>query len=142
MLASQALKEQVLDVAGKILQTNSPELDIKGGQIVDAASGAERLSLPELGALVYYRGNELPPDVQPELIASRHFRVSDFPFVFTNGAMAAEVEVDIETGLVQVLNFWAVEDCGRVINPKLVGRADPGRCCPGNRRGVVRRVHL
>jgi len=34
--------------------------------------------------------------------------------------MAAHVEVDIETGMVKILNFWAVEDCGRVINPMLV----------------------
>ena len=34
--------------------------------------------------------------------------------------MAAHVEVDIETGFVKVLDFWAVEDCGRVINPLLV----------------------
>ena len=34
--------------------------------------------------------------------------------------MAAQVEVDVETGMVKVLGFWAVEDCGRVINPMLV----------------------
>ena len=58
--------------------------------------------------------------MSPELVATRHYRVTDFPFVFTNGAMAAEVEVDPDTGFVKVLNFWAVEDCGRVINPELV----------------------
>ena len=34
--------------------------------------------------------------------------------------MAAHVEVDTATGFVKVLHFWAVEDCGRVINPLLV----------------------
>lgn len=120
LLASQALKEQVLDVAGVILQANADELDIRDGSVVDRESGAERISLPDLGATIYYRGNELPAGVQPELIASRHFRVNDFPFVFTNGAMAAEIELDVDTGIVSVVNFWAVEDCGRVINPKLV----------------------
>ena len=78
------------------------------------------MSLADLARTVYYRGNELPPDLQPELIATRHYRVTDFPFVFTNGAMAAHVEVDPETGIVRVLDFWAVEDCGRVLNPMLV----------------------
>lgn len=118
--AAHALKQQVLSVAAVILQTDTFKLDIVAGLIVDSEEGFERMSLSDLARTVYYRGNELPSDLMPELIATRHFRVTDFPFVFTNGAMAAQVEVDIETGFVKVLNFWAVEDCGRVINPQLV----------------------
>jgi carbon-monoxide dehydrogenase large subunit len=118
--AAVALKDQVLDVAATILQAEPRNLDIVNGKVVDASGGAERIDLAELGRIVYYRGNELPPDVKPELIATRHYRVTDFPFVFTNGAMAAHVEVDPDTGFVTILDFWAVEDCGRVINPRLV----------------------
>ena len=117
--AAVALKDQVLDVAAVILQTTPDKLDIREGHIADA-DGGERMSLSDLARTVYYRGNELPPDLKPELIATRHYRVTDFPFVFTNGAMAAHVEVDTETGIVRVLDFWAVEDCGRVLNPLLV----------------------
>ena len=117
--AAIALKEQVLDVAAAILQGKPDDLDIKGGKITDA-DGTERIDLSDLARTVYYRGNELPSDLKPELIATRHYRVTDFPFVFTNGAMAAHVEVDTDTGLVRVLDFWAVEDCGRVLNPLLV----------------------
>ncbi|NND42839.1 MAG: xanthine dehydrogenase family protein [Silicimonas sp.] len=117
--AAVALKDQVLDVAASILQTTRGNLDIRGGQITDP-DGSERMSLSDLARTVYYRGNELPSDLKPELIATRHYRVTDFPFVFTNGAMAAHVEVDTDTGIVRVLDFWAVEDCGRVLNPLLV----------------------
>jgi len=120
LLAAQALKEQVLDVAATMLQADKHALDIRDGLVVDAANQAERISLRDLARTVYYRGNELPPDCKPELIATRHYRVTDFPFVFTNSAMAAHIEVDIETGFVKILHFWAVEDCGRVINPQLV----------------------
>ncbi|MGR3342537.1 MAG: xanthine dehydrogenase family protein molybdopterin-binding subunit [Paracoccaceae bacterium] len=120
LLAAQALKEQVLDVAAVLLQGEADDLDIRAGDVVDAESGAKRMSLRDLAGTVYYRGNELPPACKPELIATRHYRVTDVPFVFTNSAMAAHVEIDIETGFVKVLHFWAVEDCGRVINPQLV----------------------
>lgn len=112
------LKRQVLEVAAAMLQTAPETLDIRNGQVVD--DQGVRMSLSDLARTVYYRGNELPPDLKPELVATRHYRVTDFPFVFTNGAMAAHVEVDTDTGLVKVLHFWAVEDCGRVINPLLV----------------------
>lgn len=118
--AAYALKQQVLDVAAVILQSDAAKLDIQRGEIVDLGTDNSRMTLSDLGRMVYYRGNELPSDLRPELVATRHYRVTDFPFVFTNGAMAAHVEVDIETGFVKVLNFWAVEDCGRVINPQLV----------------------
>jgi carbon-monoxide dehydrogenase large subunit len=118
--ASVALKQQVLEVAATILQSQAENLDIIAGEIVDISTSAARITLNELGTIVYYRGNELPSDLAPELIATRHFRVTDTPFVFTNGAMAAHVEVDPETGFVTILDFWVVEDCGRVINPQLV----------------------
>lgn len=114
------LKSQVLDVAAVMLQSKPSALDIRNGAVVDADTGSERMTLSDLARTVYYRGNELPADLKPELIATRHYRVTDFPFVFTNGAMAAHVEVDTDTGLIKVLHFWAVEDCGRVINPMLV----------------------
>jgi len=119
-LAAEALKDQVLDVAGVMLQSKPEDLNIDNGNVVDHVSKEKRMSLADLARTVYYRGNELPSDMSPELIATRHFRVTDTPFVFTNGAMAAHVELDIETGIVKILNFWAVEDCGRVINPMLV----------------------
>ena len=119
-LAAEALKDQVLDVAGVMLQSKPEDLNIDNGHVVDHVSKEKRMSLSDLARTVYYRGNELPSDMSPELIATRHFRVTDTPFVFTNGAMAAHVELDIETGIVKILNFWAVEDCGRVINPMLV----------------------
>lgn len=120
LLAAHALKEQVLEVAGVMLQCPGADLDIVDGHVVDRDGGARRMDLSSLARTVYYRGNELPSDLKPELVATRHYRVTDYPFVFTNGAMAAHVEVDTETGFVKVLGFWAVEDCGRVINPMLV----------------------
>lgn len=118
--AARALRAQVLEVAGVILQARPETLSLARGHVVDAAGGAVRISLSDLARTVYYRGNELPPGTRPELIATRHFRVSDYPFVFTNGAMAAHVEVDIETGMVTLLGFWVVEDVGTILNEKLV----------------------
>jgi carbon-monoxide dehydrogenase large subunit len=114
-----ALKAQIIDVAAAILQCDAGSLDLTGGQVIDA-TGQPRISLHALAQMVYYRGNELPPGLAPELIASRHFRVEGMPFVFSNGAMASYVEVDPETGLVRLLGHWVVEDVGTILNPKLV----------------------
>jgi carbon-monoxide dehydrogenase large subunit len=120
LLAGQALRAQVLEAAAAILQTDAASLDIVDGNVVDGGTGRVRVSLADLGRQIYYRGNELPPDLKPELIATRHFRVTDYAFVFTNGCQASWLEVDTETGEVKLLKHWVVEDCGRVISPQLV----------------------
>ena len=40
-------------------------------------------------------------------------------FTFPNGAHVAEVEIDPDTGAIDVVRYTAVDDCGRVINPLL-----------------------
>lgn len=117
--AGKALRANILEVAGAVLQAEPGDLDIAGGRIVDAA-GQPRMTLAELAALVQFRTAELPDDLQPELTVTRHYRVTGYPFVLTNGVQASHVEVDPETGFVTLLKHWVVEDCGRVINPMLV----------------------
>lgn len=117
--ACKALKTQVLDVAAAVLQTKPDTLDIRRGAVTDL-DGTERMLLADLAKIVYYRGNELPAGLSPELIATRHYKVSDVPFVFTNGAMASYVEVDADTGIVKLLKHWVVEDVGTIINEQLV----------------------
>jgi carbon-monoxide dehydrogenase large subunit len=117
--AAQALKEQIVDIAGAILQCDPAQLDLAGGSVVDGA-GQPRISLQALAQMVYYRGNELPPGLATELVATRHFRVEGMPFVFSNGAMASYVEVDPDTGMTRLLGHWVVEDVGTILNRQLV----------------------
>jgi len=118
--AGKALRENILAVAGIILQADASKMDIQNGVVVDADTGAERMPLSELGRIVYFRGDTLPKDVQPELVVTRHYTPKQFPFSFTNGIEALYVEVDVDTGLVKLLKGWVVDDCGTVINPQLV----------------------
>ena len=118
--AGLALKKNILEIAGRLLKEDPSKFDIRDFSVVRRDTGEEAIGLAELARIVYYRGNELPDDFQPELVVTRHFRVKDYPFVFTNGVQASWLEVDTETGSIRLLRHWCVEDCGRVINPKLV----------------------
>ena len=115
-----ALKAQILEVAGAMLQASPATLDIVMGNVVDAATGTQRMTLHELGRIVYFRGDTLPKDLNRELVQTRHFITKEYPFAFTNGIQASWLEVDPMTGMVKLLEHWCVEDCGRVINPMLV----------------------
>lgn len=129
--AARALRENILEVAGTILQTSPAELDLRNGQVVSREDGEERISLAEVGRIAYFRSDTLPPGFQPQLSVVRHFSPQGLPFAFTNGIHASYVEVDVETGLVRLLKHWVVEDCGRVLNPKLVDEQTRGGVAQG-----------
>jgi carbon-monoxide dehydrogenase large subunit len=98
----------------------SAELDIVDNVVVNANGGSSRIDLKELARIVYFRPDTLPPGIQPELMATRHFVPREYPFAFTNGVQASWLEVDTDTGFVKLLRHWVVEDCGTIINPQLV----------------------
>jgi carbon-monoxide dehydrogenase large subunit len=118
--ATKILRKNILEVAAAILQSTPAELDIAEGMVVNVDDGAPRIELKELARIVYFRPDTLPPGIQPELMATKHYVPREYPFAFTNGVQASWLEVDIETGFVKLLKHWVVEDCGTIINPQLV----------------------
>jgi CO/xanthine dehydrogenase Mo-binding subunit len=118
--AGKALRQNVLSVAGSILQAKPDGLDIRNGIVVDRETGTERMPLHELARICYFRPDTLPAGVQAELVATRHYVPRQYAFAFTNGIQASYLEVDTDSGFVKLLKHWCVEDCGTVINPQLV----------------------
>jgi aerobic carbon-monoxide dehydrogenase large subunit len=118
--AAKVLRRNILKVAAAILQSTPTELDIANDAVVNAADRTPRIELRELARIVYFRPDTLPPGIQPELMATRHYVPRNYPFAFTNGIQASWLEVDTDTGFVKLLKHWVVEDCGTIINPQLV----------------------
>ena len=118
--AGHALRENILTVAGTLLQADPATLDTRDGAIVDKVGGAPRMTIEEVARVVYFRGDTLPKTFQAELVATRHYITKQYPFAFTNGIQGSYVEVDVETGFVKLLRHWVVEDCGTIVNPLLV----------------------
>ncbi len=131
LLAGEALRANILKVAAVILQKAVQEIDIHRGDVIDIASREVLTPLTEIGRIAYFRSDLLPKEFTPELSVTRHYAQRDFPFIFTNGVQASYVEVDPDTGFVKLLKHWAVEDCGRVINPRLVDEQIRGAIVQG-----------
>jgi aerobic carbon-monoxide dehydrogenase large subunit len=129
--AARALRAEILEIAGVLLQADPSALDIVDGQVVDAGSGTARIPLSEIGRIGHFQVAELPNSVKPVLSATRRFRLTDDLYIFTNGIHGAYVEVDPDTGFIRLLKHWVVEDCGRVINPILADEQVRGGCVQG-----------
>jgi carbon-monoxide dehydrogenase large subunit len=120
LMAAKALRQNVVELAGQLLQAEPSSLDIRDGIVIDKDTGNERMPLTEVARIGYFRSDLIPKGFQAELMAIRHFLPREYNIAFTNGIQACYVEVDPETGLVKILKHWVVEDCGTVINPLLV----------------------
>jgi aerobic carbon-monoxide dehydrogenase large subunit len=129
--AGIALRKNILKTASVILKRPEHELAVSAGEIIDVASKAIVLTMNDLGRIAYFRSDTLPNDFTPELMVTRHYAQREFPFIFTNGVQVSYVEVDTDTGFVKLLKHWAVEDCGRVINPLLVDEQMRGAIVQG-----------
>ena len=82
------------------------------------------------------------PTYDVQLSVSASFVANDKMYYMANGVQASYVEVDCETGFIKVLGQWAVDDCGRVINPLLVDEQVRGGIVQGIGAVLYRGMHL
>lgn len=68
--------------------------------------------------LASYLAHDLPEGMEPGMETTAFYNPSNFVYPF--GTHIAVVEVDGETGDVDLLRYVAVDDCGNVINPMIV----------------------
>jgi carbon-monoxide dehydrogenase large subunit len=118
--AGLMLKQNILSLAGAITQTSADALDIVQGQVINSATGQGVISLADIGRIGYFRQDTLPKDFDVQLSVTASFVGNDKMYYMANGVQASHVEVDTDTGFIRMLGQWAVDDCGRVINPLLV----------------------
>jgi carbon-monoxide dehydrogenase large subunit len=118
--AGLMLKQNILSLAGAIAQTPTSALDILHGQIVNTGTGQAVISLADIGRIGYFRQDTLPKDFDVQLSVTASFVGNDKMYYMANDVQASHVEIDTETGFITMLGQWAVDDCGRVINPLLV----------------------
>jgi carbon-monoxide dehydrogenase large subunit len=117
--AARSLRKNALEIAASLLQQPASVLAVRGGSVINAA-GVDQISLAEIAAATRYRPHTIPLDEIPPLEVIASYVPQTVPYVVANGVQAASVEVDPDTGVVKILDFWIVEDCGRIINPLLV----------------------
>jgi aerobic carbon-monoxide dehydrogenase large subunit len=87
------------------------------GALPEPDDDAKTLTIQDI-ALAAHLARELPPDMEPGLSATYFFEPKNFTFPF--GTHVCVVEIDRETGELEIKRYVAVDDCGKLINPLLV----------------------
>ncbi|MFN3974099.1 MAG: xanthine dehydrogenase family protein molybdopterin-binding subunit [Dehalococcoidia bacterium] len=116
--ACKKVKEKATQLAAHLLKVTPDKVTCEGSHFFVEDIPDRKVSWKEVAQKAYSPSPELPPDFEPGLVATVYFKPSNFTFPF--GAHVAVVEVDRETGDVELVNYFAVDDCGHRINPMLV----------------------
>lgn len=116
--AARKIKEQIFGMVSVRFNLNViHEMECKDGKVFPKGRPQRSMTFGEAVAMAQ-KANRGEP-----LVARGYYTPRDKGMVtpaFSFGAQVAEVEVDKETGIVQVKKFWTAHDCGTVINPKAV----------------------
>jgi carbon-monoxide dehydrogenase large subunit len=121
--AGEKVIEAGRQIAAHVLEAAAADIEFRRGRFV--ISGTDRsVGLMELADRIH-AGLSLPPELPQTLDVADIY--DGPPSAFPNGCHIAEVEVDPDTGVVEVAKYTFVNDFGVVINPLLVdGQAHGG----------------
>jgi aerobic carbon-monoxide dehydrogenase large subunit len=115
-LATERIVDKAKTIAAHLLEAAEADIDFKEG--VFAIAGTDRtLSLADIAGAAW-EPQSLPDGMEPGLVASAAFaaKQQNFP----NGVHICELEIDPETGEVEILDYNVVDDVGTVLNPLLL----------------------
>ncbi len=104
-------------IAAHLLEAAEADIEFKNGAY--AVAGTDK-NVP-FGAVAFtaYVPHNFPhEELEPGLDESAFYDPKNF--TFPAGAHIAEVEIDRDTGIVEVAKFTAADDFGRIINPMIV----------------------
>jgi carbon-monoxide dehydrogenase large subunit len=104
-------------IAAHLLEAAEADVEFKDGKFTVAGTDRSK-SLGEVALTAYVPHNFPHEELEPGLDETAFYDPKNF--TFPSGAHIAEVEIDLETGHVAVVNFTASDDFGRIINPLIV----------------------
>jgi carbon-monoxide dehydrogenase large subunit len=116
-LATEKVLDKALRIAAHQLEVAEEDLEFRDGAFKVKGSPGKEIGLAQI-AFEAFSAHNLPDGMEPNLEASISWDPPNFTFPFGNHI--AVVEIDEETGAVELKSYFAVDDCGNQVNPMIV----------------------
>jgi carbon-monoxide dehydrogenase large subunit len=116
-LAAEKVIEKGKKVAAHMLEAAEDDIEFEGGRFSVAGSPESSVTIQQVAGAAYL-ADDLPEGMEPLLSADHVFDPPNFTWPY--GTHVCAVEVDTETGKVEIFKYVAVDDCGPVVNPAIV----------------------
>jgi carbon-monoxide dehydrogenase large subunit len=115
--AAQKIREKVIQIGAHLLEASPADIVVQGGKVFVKGVPEKAKAFGEISMAAYLASN-LPEGMEPGLEATTYYDPPNFTFPF--GTHVAEVEIEPDTGTIEIIRYSACDDCGRQINPMIV----------------------
>jgi len=133
---------KVVDKAKRIvahqLEAAPEDIELAEGKFAVKGSPDKAMTIAEIAGAAYIPEN-LPEGMEPGLEETMFYDPENFVFPF--GAHACIVDVDAETGKVDIVRYVSVDDCGPAINPRLIDGQIHGGIVHAIGQALYERIH-
>ena len=116
VVAADKIVEKGRKIAAHMMQSSPEQVDFNNGQF-ELRDSNQSLSIQEV-AFASYVPADYPEDLEPGLTEKAFYDPNNF--TYPAGTHIAEVEIDVDTGVTQLVQMVAVDDFGHIINPMIV----------------------
>ena len=114
-MACRKIKAKAQMIAAYMLEVHDDDLEWDVDRFRVKGNPERFKTMTELAWAAYH---EVPPGMEPGLEAVDYYDPPNFTFPF--GAYVCVVDVDVDTGMIKVRRFYALDDCGTRINPMII----------------------
>jgi CO/xanthine dehydrogenase Mo-binding subunit len=140
--ACERIKEKLIKVAAVLLQTEAENVELMDGVLRVKGMPEAAIPLAQVVGAMLARSDLLPPDVDPRpeatfvwtapgrTPADEEGRAKSY-LTAANACHLVMVEIDVETGKVEILKYVIADDCGTRLNPATVEGMTQGGVAQG-----------
>ena len=127
LVAGREMRARLVKLAAHLLEAGEEDIELGAGKAWVAGVPDRAMTIKELAEVAYTHVKRIPEGlpIGLELVARYQPKRA---VSFSNGTHIAEVEVDVLSGLIRVLNYVVVNDCGRhprLVLPRMLNIHDP-----------------
>jgi carbon-monoxide dehydrogenase large subunit len=124
-------------IAAHLLEASVDDIEFKNGNFT--VTGTDKVkTFAEIALTAYVPHNYPIEEIEPGLDETAFYDPANF--TFPGGCHICEVEVDIDTGVTRIVQFVAVDDFGRVVNPMIVEGQVQGGVAQGIGQALLERA--
>ena len=134
LLAASKVQEKMRRFAAPMLELQPSDLSFKDGMIGPTGREETGVAFADVAAFAYVP-IPLPPDTEPGLSEEAFWEPEGFTWPF--GCYISQVEIDRDTGELELQRFVGVDDCGNVVNPLIVAGQIHGGIAQGVGQAMI-----